>query len=225
MKNNVSQFVPMVAARPKSLNELLEQLSEHPGTPANAKVINEIKGIMEIYDDVDPVSAAKVMERVAVKLAGALIDTLESCFNTEDMDDEIFDPSNEWENGFEAYLLFNGKTEKTIEVYIRCIKRIMKNMQVSDINKMVERMDEYQCNGANERSALAQFEKCVNDGLGYIIVLEDSKTSELYALWRGYNPLDSVLEELESMREERQALGEDPDELILFDKLGNRVNM
>lgn len=225
MKNNVSQFVPMVAARPKSLNELLEQLGEHPGTTANAKVINEIKGIMEIYDDVDPVSAAKVMERVAVKLAGALIDTLENCFTTEDSDDEVFDPSSEWENGFEAYLLFNGKTEKTIEVYIRCIRRIMKNMRVSDINEMVERMDEYQCNGANERSALTQFDKCVNDGLGYIIVLEEGKTSEQYALWRGYNTLDSALEELELMREERQALGEDPNELILFDKLGNKVNI
>ena len=225
MKNNKSQFVSMVPARPKSLNELLEQLGEHPGTTANAKVINEIKGIMEIYDDVDPVSAAKVMERVAVKLAGALIDTLVSCFNTEDMDDETFDPLNEWENGFEAYLLFNGKTEKTIEVYIRCIKRIMKNMQISDINEMVKQMDEYQCNGANERSALTQFDKCVSDGLGYIIVLDESKTSKQYALWRGYNPLDSVLEELESMREERQALGEDPTELILFDKLGNEVNI
>ena len=180
---------------------------------------------MEIYDDVDPVSAAKVMERVAVKLAGALIDTLVSCFNTEDMDDEIFDPLNEWENGFEAYLLFNGKTEKTIEVYIRCIKRIMKNMQISDINEMVKQMDEYQCNGANERSALTQFDKCVSDGLGYIIVLDESKTSKQYALWRGYNTLDSALEELEHMREECQALGEDPNELILFDKLGNKVNI
>ena len=185
MKNNVSQFVPMEVARPKSLNELLEQLGEHPGTTANAKVINEIKGIMEIYDDVDPVSAAKVMERVAVKLAGALIDTLENCFTAEDSDDEVFDPSSEWENGFEAYLLFNGKTEKTIEVYIRCIKRIMKNMQVTDINEMLQQMDEYQCNGSNERSALTQFDKYVNDGLGYIIVLDDSKTSKQYALWRG----------------------------------------
>jgi hypothetical protein len=225
MKNNVSQFVPMEVARPKSLNELLEKLGEHPGTTANAKVINEIKGIMEIYNDIDPVSAAKVMERVAVKLAGALIDTLESCFNTEDMDDETFDPLNEWENGFEAYLLFNGKTEKTIEVYIRCIRRIMKNMQITDINEMLERMDEYQCNGSNERSALTQFDKYVNDGLGYIIVLDESKTSKQYALWRGYNTLESALEELEYMREEHQALGEDPNELILFDKLGNKVNM
>ena len=223
MKNNSMQSE--LAAHPQSLRELIQQLEQRPGTISNAKTIDEIKGIMEIYDDIDPVSAARVMERVAVKLASALINTLEECFNTADQEDEIFDPISEWENGFEAYLLFNGKTEKTIEVYIRCIRRIMKNMQVTDINKMLEQMDEYQCNGANERSALTQFEKCVNDGLGYIIVLDDSKNSEQYVLWRGYNTLDSVLEELELMREERQALGEDPNELILFDKLGNRVNM
>jgi hypothetical protein len=201
-------------------------LGAHPGTPDNAKVINEIKGILEIYDDVDPVSAARVMERVAVKLAGALIDTLDEYFEvTNPGGDEIFEPSTEWENGFEAYLLFNGKTEKTIEVYIRCIKRIMKNMQITDINEMLERMDEYQCNGSNERSALTQFDKYVNDGLGYIIVLDESKTSKQYALWRGYNTLESALAELEYMREEHQALGDDPNELILFDKLGNKVNM
>ena len=40
----------------------------------------------------------------------------------------------------------NKLTEKTIEVYIRCIRRIMKNIQVTDINKMLEQMDKYQCN-------------------------------------------------------------------------------
>lgn len=212
-------------ARTKNLSELIEFLGEHPGSPANAKVINEIKGIMEIYDDVDPVSAARVMERVAVKLASALINTLEEGFNTADQGDEIFDPISEWENGFEAYLLFNGKTEKTIEVYLRCIKRIMKNMRVADINEMLQRVDEYQCNGANERSALTQFDKCIGDGKGYVIVLDENGTAEQYVMWRGYNIREIALEELAMMQEERQVLGEDPNELILFDKLGNRVNM
>lgn len=223
MKNNSMQSE--TTTRTKNLSELIEFLGEHPGSPANAKVINEIKGIMEIYDDVDPVSAARVMERVAAKLASALINTLEECFNTADQEDEIFDPISEWENGFEAYLLFNGKTEKTIEVYLRCIKRIMKNMRVADINEMLQRVDEYQCNGANERSALTQFDKCIGDGKGYIIVLAENGAAEQYVMWRGYNIREIALKELAMMREERQVLGEDPNDLILFDKLGNRVNM
>ena len=223
MKNNSMQSE--TTTRTKNLSELIEFLGEHPGSPANAKVINEIKGIMEIYDDVDPVSAARVMERVAAKLASALINTLEECFNTADQEDEIFDPISEWENGFEAYLLFNGKTEKTIEVYLRCIKRIMKNMCVADINEMLQRVDEYQCNGANERSALTQFDKCIGDGKGYVIVLVENGAAEQYVMWRGYNICEIALKELAMMREERQVLGEDPNDLILFDKLGNRVNM
>jgi hypothetical protein len=211
------------AARTKNLNELIEFLREHPGTPANAKVIDEIKGIMEIYDDVDPVSAARVMERVAVKLASALINTLEECFDSADQGDEIFDPMSEWENGFEAYLLFNGKTEKTIEVYLRCIKRIMKNMRVADINEMLQCVDEYQCNGANERSALTQFDKCIGDGKGYVIVLDENGAAEQYVMWRGYNNREIALEELAMMREERQVLGKDPHELVLMDKLGNKI--
>ena len=89
MKNNSMQGTEQTI----KLNELLEQLRAHPGTTANAKVMDEIKGIMEIYEDVDPVSAAKVMERVAVKLAGALIDTLGEYWDAIDPgEDEIFDP-------------------------------------------------------------------------------------------------------------------------------------
>jgi hypothetical protein len=209
----------------KDLNELLERLREHPGTTANAKVMDEIKGIMEIYDDVDPVSRAKIMERVATKLAGALIDTLGEYWDAIDPGaDEIFEPSCEWENGFEAYLLFNGKTEKTIEVYLRCIKRIMKNMRASDINDMLSRMDEYECKGANERSALTQFDKCRGDGKGYVIVLSEKDSSEKFVMWRTYCTRDVALEELATMREEREVLGKDPSELWLVDKLGNKVN-
>jgi hypothetical protein len=214
-----------LAAHPQSLRELIQQLEQRPGTISNAKTIDEIKGIMEIYDDVDPVSAARVMERVAVKLASALINTLEECFDSADQGDEIFDPMSEWENGFEAYLLFNGKTEKTIEVYIRCIKRIMKNMSATDINEMLKRLDEYECNGANERSALAQFDKCVSDGKGYVIVLEENGGSEKYVMWRAYYTRDAALEELASMREERQVLGKNPNDLWLVDKLGNKIDI
>ena len=226
MKNDLTQLTSARTTHKKSLNELIEQIGAHPGTPDNAKVINEIKGILEIYDDVDPVSAARVMERVAVKLAGALIDTLDEYFEvTNPGGDEIFESSTEWENGFEAYLLFNGKTEKTIEVYIRCIKRIMKNMRATDINEMLKRLDEYECNGANERSALAQFDKCVSDGKGYVIVLEENGGSEKYVMWRAYYTRDAALEELASMREERQVLGKNPNDLWLVDKLGNKIDI
>ncbi len=225
MKNDLTPLTSGRTTHVKSLNELIEQLGTYPGTPDNAKVINEIKGIMEIYDDVDPVSAARVMERVAVKLAGALINTLEECFDSSDQGDEIFEPLNEWENAFEAYLLFNGKTEKTIEVYLRCIKRIMKNMRAADINEMLKRVDEYECNGANERSALAQFDKCVSDGKGYVIVLDENGGSEKYVMWRAYYTRDAALEELATMREERQVLGKNPNDLWLVDKLGNKIDI
>lgn len=225
MKNNSIQSVATSITHKRTLYELIEQLAAHPGTPANAKVMDEIKGIMEIYDDLDPVSSARVMERVAMKLAGALINTLDECFDVTDPGEEIFDPLNEWENGFEAYLLFNGKTEKTIEVYIRCIKRIMKRMRAADINEMLKRVDEYECNGANERSALTQFDKCISDGKGYVIVLNEQGGSEQYVVWRGYYARENALEELASMREERQVLGKNPRDLVLVDKLGNEVNI
>jgi hypothetical protein len=226
MKNDLTQLTSARTTHTQSLNELIEQLGAHPGTPDNAKVINEIKGILEIYDDVDPVSAARVMERVAIKLAGALIDTLDEYFEvTNPGGNEIFESSTEWENGFEAYLLFNGKTEKTIEVYLRCIKRIMKNMRVADINEMLQCVDEYQCNGANERSALTQFDKCIGDGKGYVIVLDENGAAEQYVMWRGYNIREIALEELAMMREERQVLGKDPHELVLMDKLGNKIRI
>ena len=222
MKNNSMQGTEPT----QNLNELLEQLRAHPGTTANAKVMDEIKGIMEIYEEVDPVSAAKVMERVAVKLAGALIDTLGEYWDAIDPGaDEIFEPLSEWENGFEAYLLFNGKTEKTIEVYLRCIKRIMKKMCASDINEMFSRVNEYECNGANERSALTQFEKCIDDGKGYVIVLSEKDSSEQFVMWRGYYTREAALEELATMREEREVLDKDPNELWLVDKLGNKVDI
>ena len=50
MKNNSTQGTEDT----KDLNELLEQLRAHPGTTANAKVMDEIKGIMEIYEEVEP---------------------------------------------------------------------------------------------------------------------------------------------------------------------------
>ena len=54
------------------------------------------------------------------------------------------------------------------------LPEVMKRYLRDYHGEMLKRLDEYECNGANERSALAQFDKCVSDGKGYVIVLEEN---------------------------------------------------
>ena len=44
-------------------------------------------------------------------------------------------------------------------------------------------------------------------------------------MWRTYCTREDALEELATMREELQVLGNDPSELWLVDKLGNKVDV
>ena len=63
----------------------------------------------------------------------------------------------------------------------------------------------------------------IGDGKGYVIVLDENGSAEQYVMWRGYNIREITLEELAMIREERQVLGKDPNELVLVDKLGNKI--
>ena len=58
-----------------------------------------------------------------------------------------------------------------------------------------------------------------------MIVLSEKESPEKFVLWRTYCTRDAALEELATMREEREVLGKDPSELWLVDKIGNKVNV
>ena len=137
---------------------------------------------------------------------------------------------NEWAEGFLFFLttrLIKSTTENTAGVYIRAIKRVMKNdLNTDNIEVLIERIDEmiakYDGNDAESHnvhiSALRRFKDFIEDDCGYLIVLEYNGKIEVAD--RLPCSLDKAMSSLELEREEYAERGID---VVLYDKFGRPV--
>lgn len=172
-----------------TIDEMIETL-EKTATPETAAACGEIKGLYGAYK---LAPSNLLLEAIIAKCLTIIINISPganlSVASTPLKINKNHLPSMDWEwvQGFEHFLLLNVISETTRQVYIRAIKRVMKNYSVTDVNLLKDNIDWYidQYDGKDQAAhnvhlaALRQFKKFINDGCGYFISVELNSEEEI----------------------------------------------
>ncbi len=165
-----------------SIEEMIEKL-EKQSSPENAAAIGEIKGLFRAYK-LSPSTA--LLELIVIKCLTILLDmqatTVSSMVPVSVKACRTHPTSMDWEwvQGFDYFLLLNGISENSRQVYIRALKRVMKNHGIANVEELKERIseliDEYAVTDKKAHnvhiSALRQFKDFMLDGCGFFITVE-----------------------------------------------------
>lgn len=200
MKNN---FIPM---KKTDTNVDLDRLTlEEKIAALDEKVTpeeyGELKGLLAAHRIV-PSSA--LLEAIITKLIAIILksDTKvsakeESVYDENDVGLEL---DSEWTLAYEHFLALQGKKDSSIEVYVRAIKRIMKEYGISSAKELRNRIQEliriYDGNDQKSHnlniSALKQFRDFCDSRCGVITTYIDKNDGE-YVVERAFCTPDKAL--------------------------------
>ncbi len=206
------------------------KILEEKTTSDNAADFGEIRGLYTAYK---LAPSALLLEAITVKC-------LEIILNNEKNKHSLCSAAmpivrekipavlkNEWSEGFLFFLttrLIKRTTENTAGVYIRAIRRVMKNdLNTDNVAVLIERIDDmiakYDGNDAGSHnahiSALRRFKDFIEDDCGYLIVIEHKGKIEIAD--RLPCSLERVMDSIDDQREE---YAEADANVALYDKFG-----
>lgn len=214
MKKNIN-FIPLQRANINSAKNvnfgnltLEEKIAELDGK-IPAEQFGELNGLLGAYR-IAPSNA--LLEAIIAKLVAIILQkNINIVANQKDLDDEddFLDLNQEWALAYEHFLVLQGKKDSSIEVYVRAIKRIMKDYGIADINefrkRIYELIERYEGNDQKSHnlniSALKAFLKFMQEGCGVIITYIDKYGCE-YVVDRIYCTPDKAISSIDEAIED-----------------------
>ena len=174
-----------------------------------AEQLGELKGLLGAYR-IAPSNA--LLEAIIAKLIAIILkNNINVVANQKVLDDEddFLDLNQEWALAYEHFLALQGKKDSSIEVYVRAIKRIMKDYGITDINefkkRILELIDLYEGNDQKSHnlniSALKAFLNFIQEGCGVIITYID-KYGDEYVVDRIYCTPDKAISSIDEAIED-----------------------
>ncbi len=172
-----------------TIAEMIEML-ERNASSETAAAYGEIKGLYNAYN----IAKSEVLLETIIAKCLAIIINNSLNANSTVASTPLKTNKNhpvtldwEWVQGFEHFLLLNGISETTKQVYIRALKRVMKNYSVTDVTSLKNDIDWFiaQYDGRDQAAhnvhlaALRQFKSFVNDECGYFISVEVNGNEEI----------------------------------------------
>ncbi len=191
-----------------SLDQMIELLDQR-ATPDTATVFGEIKGLYAAYK---LAPSHVLLEAIIAKCLTIILNAdgkssqgVVSLTPAGKSQKRPVSMEYEWIQGFEYFLLLNGISENTAMVYVRALKRVIKNQNIADVDELMDMIDwlirEYEgCDRASHNvhiSALRQFKNYMNDQSGYLIAIEKDGIEEIVS--RIYCSLDGAQEAYEGI--------------------------
>lgn len=210
------------------LQQMIDLLDER-ATPETAAVFGEIKGLYSAYK---LAPSAVLLEAIVVKCLSIILSnhTASQSFgaSTPVKTSRTHPDSMDWEwvQGFAHFLLLSGISENTRQVYIRALKRVIKNNQIYDVKVLIDNIDFYinQYDGNDQAAhnvhlaALRQFRSFIFDECGYFVSVMINGNEEIVS--RVYCTLDLARQEFEEIEREYRGVAES---VKLYDKFASLV--
>ena len=211
-----------------TLDQLIETL-DGKSTPKTATAFGEIKGLYTAYK---LAPSHVLLEAIITKCLTIILNT-----KVDDQSSEASTPVKssrthpesmdwEWLQGFEHFLLINGISETSRQVYIRALKRVMKKYNITDVEDLKSDIDWYiseydgndQASHNIHLSVLRQFKTYAHDERGYFFSIVENGEEEIIS--RIYCTLDLAQEEFEGLISD---YCESADKIKLYDKFANPI--
>ena len=211
-----------------TLDQLIETLDKK-STPQSATAFGEIKGLYTAYK-LAPSNV--LLEAIITKCLTIILNAKASeqppDISTPVKSSRTHPESMDWEwlQGFEHFLLLNDISESSRQVYIRALKRVMKNYNIADVEALKRDIDWYiseydgndQASHNIHLSVLRQFKNYMHDERGYFFAIEENGEEEIVS--RIYCTLDLAQEEFEGLVSD---YCETADKIKMYDKFANPV--
>ncbi len=190
-----------------TLDQMMGMLDEKV-TPETATAFGEIKGLYTAYK-LAPSNV--LLEAIITKCLAMILhtnaDAPSAVVSTPVKQSRTHPASMDWEwvQGFEHFLLLNGISETSRQVYIRALKRVMKKHGITDVEALKKDIDwfinEYDgCDQASHNvhiASLRQFKNYMNDECGYFVSIEINGEEEIVS--RIYCTLSLAEQEFEGV--------------------------
>ena len=205
-----------------TLQELAGRLKIEEAGDAG-KLVVELRLLTFIYGLEADMESLEKIASTALKLACELQELAKKNGGTSPEKKRSASMAQEWVQGFEHFLLLSGVRENTREIYVRAVKRVMKQKEISDIEEIrreieaivTEYREKTRATDKVNYAALRQFQYFCEDECGFVITIVhngvDDATQRLYVR---RELAESVFEEtMEDYKESVEAVR-------MYDKFG-----